>query len=800
MKITLKDLALAINGEIVGEKYKDVKIDNILFDSRRLNSVNGTVFFAIKTQNNDGSKFIDELYNKGIRMFVCENDKFSYPDATILVCNDTVKALQTLAQLHRKDMKRTLVCAITGSNGKTITKEWIKELINAEKKVFTSPKSYNSQIGVPFSVCQTSLNEDIAIFEAGISKKDEMQNLALVIQPQIGIFTNIGDAHQIYFSDIYEKIDEKLKLFTNCQKLIFHSENPTLKEKIKNFAQQNNIQTISWGENEDDKYNYTTLKQELNLPFFDKASIENAINAFIFCLEIGINKENLIKRIPYLSPVEMRFEIKQGVNNSVLINDSYSNDLTSLEIALDYLNRQNRKEKLVILSDLEQSSNSQQSLYSEINTLLNNKNIQEIIAIGNNFFENKHLISIKKKQFYKTTDEYIANLKRSDVSNKAILLKGARNFHFELISRQIAEKGHQSVLEINLSAISDNVKYFRSLLKPQTKLMAMVKASAYGSGGYDVASFLERENLVDYLTVAFADEGVELRKKGIKLPIMVITPEEESMDKIKEYNLEPVIHSKNVLERFINEKINIHIKLDTGMHRMGLEEKDIETVVEKLLSHRNIRVISVFSHLYGADEKDFDVYTNQQIAKFETMSSKIINSFDYKIMRHICNSAGIYRFQNAHYDMVRLGIGMYGVGCDEKENSYLRSVHTLRTCITQIREISKGEDVSYSRGFVSEKPTRIGVIPIGYADGLNRRLCKGKFKVYLNGNFVPIIGNICMDMCMIDITDTNAKEGDTVIIFGEENPVENISNALQTIPYEVFTSISQRIKRVYYQE
>ena len=800
MKITLKDLALAINGKIVGEKYKDVKIDNILFDSRRLNSVNGTVFFAIKTQNNDGSKFIDELYNKGIRMFVCENDKFSYPDATILVCNDTVKALQTLAQLHRKDMKQTLVCAITGSNGKTITKEWIKELINAEKKVFTSPKSYNSQIGVPFSVCQTSLNEDIAIFEAGISKKDEMQNLALVIQPQIGIFTNIGDAHQIYFSDIYEKIDEKLKLFTNCQKLIFHSENPILREKIKNFAKQNNIQTISWGENEDDKYNYTTLKQELNLPFLDKASIENAINAFIFCLEIGINKENLIKRIPYLSPVEMRFEIKQGVNNSVLINDSYSNDLTSLEIALDYLNRQNREEKLVILSDLEQSSNSQQSLYSEINTLLNNKNIQEIIAIGNNFFENRHLISIKKKQFYKTTDEYIANLKRSDVSNKAILLKGARNFHFELISRQIAEKGHQSVLEINLSAISDNVKYFRSLLKPQTKLMAMVKASAYGSGGYDVASFLERENLVDYLTVAFADEGVELRKKGIKLPIMVITPEEESMDKIKEYNLEPVIHSKNVLERFINEKINIHIKLDTGMHRMGLEEKDIETVIEKLLLHRNIRVISVFSHLYGADEKDFDVYTNQQIAKFETMSSKIINSFDYKIMRHICNSAGIYRFQNAHYDMVRLGIGMYGVGCDEKESSYLRSVHTLRTCITQIREIDKGEDVSYSRGFVSEKPTRIGVIPIGYADGLNRRLGRGKFKVYLNGNFVPIIGNICMDMCMIDITDTNAKEGDTVIIFGEENPVENISNALQTIPYEVFTSISQRIKRVYYQE
>jgi alanine racemase len=807
MDITLKILSSLVGGKVIGKQKADQKIENILFDSRRLNAINGTVFFAIKTKTNNGAKYIDDLYNKGIRLFVVQEEMDNYYyDASYLICDDVVVCLQEMAQYVR-EMYSIPIVAITGSNGKTITKDWIVRLIDGDKRVCQNTKSYNSQIGVALSVCQLNDKAEIGIFEAGISQKGEMERLRNMIQPTIGIFTNIGDAHQINFSSIEEKIDEKLLLFCSCKQIIFHDDNPILNSKLRDFCVDNNIELISWGNNNNDTYKESDIESEICLPFQDKASKENAITAYIFCLTIGINKRSLFDRIKHLEQLEMRFEVKSGVNNSLIINDSYSCDYKSLEIALDYLNQQNKKDKMVILSDLDNFNTPKDSINSkdikaikDINTLLLNKNITSLIAIGKYFYNNQEEITIKDKHFYLTVEDFLLDCKRKDYTNKAILIKGARKFGFERISRHLLLKAHQTVLEINLSAIEDNVRHFRSFLHPETMLMAMVKASSYGCGGKEVAAMLEKSNMVNYLTVAFADEGVELRQGGIQLPIMVMTPEEESIEQIKQYNLEPVIHSKKVLDRFVNEEINIHLKLDTGMHRLGFEEKDLDYVISTIKQHPNIRIKSIFSHFYGSDDEALDKYTLQQIDLYEKMSSKIIKEFPYKIIRHICNSAGIVRFPQAHYDMVRLGVGMYGIGVNLEEQRHLRYVHRLRTTITQVREIEKGEDVSYSRRFVSQRKTKVGVIPIGYADGLNRHLGNENCSVWVNGEYAKIIGNICMDMCMIDITDIPAKEGDTVIVFGNENPVTKLSYALNTIPYEIFTSVAQRVVRIYYQE
>ena len=799
-KISLKILAKITSGQLIGQNpYNDI-IENILFDSRRLNTIKKTAFFAIISPKNNGENYISELYNKGIRLFVTQNKpKTVYNDASYLIVDNVVKALQILAEYWRDNFSIPII-AITGSNGKTITKDWIVKLIGSDKKVCCNAKSYNSQIGVPISVYQLKADDEIGVFEAGISKEGEMSNLQAVIKPTIGVFTNIGDAHQSNFNCIEQKIEEKLKLFINCEEIIFHDDNALLTRKIKAFCEQKNIKPISWGDNSEDTYKMSGIESQIYLPFTDKASIENAFNAYITCLRLGIDDRHLKERISHLEQLEMRFEIKSGINNSIIVNDSYSCDLKSLEIALDYLNRQNKSKKIVILSDLQQSANDLDKLYSKINNLLHNKNINNLIAIGRDFYNHKNLINVDNQKFYLSVEDFLLSLKRRDFTNKAILIKGASNMHFERISNQLSSKLPQSVLEINLSAIEDNVRHFRSYLKEKTQVMAMVKASSYGCGGYEVAATLEKSNLADYFTVAFADEGVELRSQGIQKPIMVMTPEEDSIELIKQYNLEPVVHSFTVLNRFINDKINIHIKLDTGMHRLGFEQKDLQQLISILKEHENVHIMSVFSHLYGADEPKLDKYTLSQIELYTKMSEQIIKAFDYKIIRHICNSAATVRFPQAHFDMVRLGIGMYGIGVNKEEQKRLRFVHRLRTTITQTREISAGEDISYSRKFVSPHAMRLGVIPIGYADGLNRHLGNENLEVWVNGHYCKILGNICMDMCIIDITGTEIKEGDTVIIFGNENPVFKLSNILQTIPYEIFTSVSSRIKRIYYQE
>lgn len=770
--------------------FLSFEINSLLFDSRRLNSANHTVFFAIRTANNDGHKYINELYEKGVRVFVCTiRPEKLQNGAYYLLVEDSLKALQRLATYARNSFSGNVI-AIGGSNGKTIVKEWSRVLIAQDKKVCISPRSYNSQIGVAVSLWQLNENFEAGIFEAGISEPNEMQSLHDMILPDTGLITNIGDAHGANFSSIEEKLNEKLKLFEGCKRLICSQDNPMLFEKVSEFCKSNNIELIS--------YDTESMARKLQLPFEDRVSKENAVSAFVLCTQLGIDEDKLRQRIGMLTPLDMRMQI-QSTGNSILLNDCYCLDITSLEAALDYLNTQDRNlERCVILSDLQEKSEDIPETLKKINTLLKNKSISFLYGIGTDFVNNASLFDIPHR-FFADNKEFLAQIDTKDFFGKAVLLKGSRKAELEKITNLLEAQSHQSVLKVNLTALDENVRYFKSKLKPGIRLMGMVKASSYGCGGNEVGMELQR-SLADYLTVAFADEGVTLRKNGITLPIMVVTLEAEALGKMTEYDLEPVVHNFDTLSLVKDLELTIHIKLDTGMHRLGFESKDADKLLEILKQHPNLHIASIFSHFSCADSPQFDDYTNEQINRFNKISKRLCDSFDYKILRHICNSAGTIRFPQAHFDMVRLGIGMYGIGCDENTQKHLRYVQSLETRLTEIRTIEIGESVSYMRNFTASTPTTIGVIPIGYADGLNRHLSERGFKVWINGKKAPIVGNICMDMCMVNLNGVKASVGDRVVIFGEENPVDNMAKALDTISYEVFTSISPRIKRIYYHE
>ncbi|MDR1005624.1 MAG: alanine racemase [Bacteroidales bacterium] len=793
--MSVRNIASILRTAVKGDT--DFEIKNLLFDSRRLNVANNTLFFAITTANNDGRKFIPYLYAQGVRAFVLQGDfdTTGFDDAAFIFVNNTIKALQEIAVAKRQECKAVPVVAITGSNGKTIVKDWIVQLIGGDRKLCYTPRSYNSQIGVPFSVWNISKDDDLAIFEAGISKPDEMEHLEQIIQPSFGILTNIGDAHQVNFPSVETKLKEKLKLFSHCQSLIF-CKDIINSEVVK--AVLPNVNLIAWSRNDDRCKSIAAL-----LPFNDKASTENAINAYLFAQMAGINEGKLRQRAAKLHALEQRLNVKVATGNSIIIDDSYSADLVSLEIALDFLNQQKHgAERIVIISDIEQSGIDAKDMVSKISLMLTNKHIKKAYCIGRKFFAHKSEIKLDNEVF-ESTNNFIKRLNISDFANKAILIKGARSFEFETISRLLEDKTHETRLEINLSALSDNVRYYKSLLQPCVKMMSMVKASSYGCGGWEVASALQNGSNVDYLAVAFADEGADLRNNGISLPIMVMSPESRAIEKIIHHNLEPEIYSLPILKQMVSaayKPINIHLKLDTGMHRLGLERQDIETAISIIKNSPYIQIKSVFSHLFGADNPDLDKYTLDQIALFEENSKIIVDNFDYKIMRHLANSAAIVRFPQAHYDMVRLGIGMYGIGCNQTSQANLRYVHKLRTTITQIRHIRKDDNVGYNHNFIAKQDMIIGVIPIGYADGLNRHLGNGNYEVRIGEDKAAIIGNVCMDMCMIDLSCVNANEGDEVVIFAEQYPVAAMCEALQTIPYEVFTSISPRVKRVYFSE
>jgi len=817
---TIEEIAKIVDGKIIENQHNSTVIKNILFDSRLLVEPDSTLFFALSSDRNDGHKYINELYGKGVRAFVVNHSFTINSDATLIVVGDTLAALQKLAAHHRGQFNIPVI-GITGSNGKTIVKEWLYQILSPTFSVVRSPKSYNSQIGVPLSVWQMNESHDIAIFEAGISRPNEMRNLSEIIRPTIGVFTNIGPAHGKNFKSLEQKIEEKLELFRSKLNICVYCKD---QELVASSIERSEIKTFSWSKKNTNcdlfidsiKSSVTTTiraiyqgkEVETVIPFIDDAAIENAIHCWCIALIFNI-PENVIKeRMSRLESVEMRMELKAGINNCLIINDAYNNDRNALGIALDFMNAQRHDNKVLVLSDIMQSELKEDELYPYIAQLIENKGVDVLIGIGKEISKYKSQIKIKS-YFYDSTNDFLANHPMQSFENQIILLKGARNFEFERIMKVLQKKSHETVLEINLDSLVKNLNYYRGKLKKGTKLMAMVKAFAYGSGNHEISNLLAFHH-VDYLTVAYADEGIELRNQDIKLPIMVMTPETNTFDSIIKYNLEPDVYSFRCLSQLeeaisqldttLKEPVKVHIKIDTGMHRLGFLPEDINALIDRVKSNPNIKIQSVFSHLATSDMPEENDFTRHQFDMFEMMSSKIAEAFPYKILRHILNTAGTTRFTEYQYDMVRIGIGLYGVASCEEDRGRLHNVISLKSTIKQIKEYESGETVGYGRHGKITKPSRIGVIPIGYADGLRRQLGNGAACFWVNGKPAPIIGNVCMDLCMIDVTGIDCKEDDTAILFDENHPIEAISNACNTIPYEIMTGISQRVKRVYVKE
>lgn len=814
--ITPHHIAQITNGQLIGNGH--VVIKHLLTDSRTIVNFNESAFFALVSERNNGHRFINELYTKGVRCFVV-SEKMDLPgnDCTFVLVPDALQALQQIA-IHHREKFNLPVIGITGSNGKTIVKEWLYQLLKMRYKICRSPKSYNSQIGVPLSVWNLNEHHNLAIFEAGISQKGEMQNLHRIIRPNLGVFTGIGAAHREGFDTKEEKIQEKFKLFDTCKTIVCNglsSDQIPSSFNSKNIIRIGENGTISVksvhpGENETEiTLTYNGSDYKLEIPFIDTASISNAITCFGVLVALQLHLEDYLPLFKNLNPVALRLEIKNGIGNCVLINDYYNSDLDSLQIALNYLHQHKRSNsRTVILSDIEQSGLDAKELYRQISALLKQNHIDRLVGVGKNICLHKSFFG-GEKYFFEDTHELIRALNEGRIffHNTTILLKGARKFGFEKVSQLLQQKSHDTVLEIDLNKLTDNINYYRSQLNKGTGVMCMVKAMGYGSGSAEIAKTLQHIG-VNYLAVAYADEGVELRNAQIQLPIMVMSPEEDSLEDIINFNLEPEIYSFRILEMFcrqhnrsgLSEPYPVHIKIDTGMHRLGFEEQDFEKLADILQNHAQVKVQSVFSHLAGSDNPALDEFTHEQILVFEKACAILENKLGYKFLKHICNSGGITRFKNAHYDLVRLGIGMYGVGVNAEEQNKLQDVSVLKTRISQIKRVSKGETVGYNRNGKIEEDKTIATIPIGYADGFRRDLGNGKFEVYINGKAGKTIGNICMDMCMIDVSGLQCKEGDEVIVFENYKQIEALAKAMNTIPYEVLTSISTRVKRVYVQE
>lgn len=819
---TIRRIAEIVSGELFFHAPADEMVNDLIIDSRKLNTAAGSLFFAIKGERHDGHRYINDLFQKGVRNFIVTSftDEMREMTCNFIVVENSLHALQLLTAYHRKQFDIPVV-GITGSNGKTIVKEWLYQLLRADKNIIRSPKSYNSQVGVPLSVWRLNEDHQLAIFEAGISLPGEMKNLQEIIQPGIGVFTNIGSAHDENFSSRELKIREKLQLFSESETLIYCKDYTNLHAEIKQFVfKKPEIKFFTWSRRTRADLQVGRIMREaaeteiqavyennfisIRIPFTDDASIENAIHCWMVMLNLGYTQEVIKERMLYLSPVAMRLELKNGINNCSVINDSYNSDIGSLTIALDFLNLQKQHNKrTVILSDILQSGKNEESLYREVAGLLKAKGIDRLVGIGPSISRQESAFNLNKV-FFKTTDDFLRDFSPLDFKDETILLKGARPFGFEKISKILQQKAHETVLEINLNALVHNLNYYRSRLKPETKIMAMVKATSYGSGSFEIANVLQFHH-ADYLAVAYTDEAIELRKSGITLPIMIMNPELMSFELMILHKLEPEIYNfrllnqlQDVLRKHEGEPFKIHIKLDTGMNRLGFSEADINELVVRLINNKHLKVKSIFSHLSSSDDADHDNYTKLQLQRFGDMSREIMKNLTYPVMRHILNSSGILRFNEAQYDMVRIGIGLYGFSSTSNEQNQLQQVATLKTTISQIKNVSAGETVGYSRKGVLSRDSVIATVAIGYADGINRRFGNGAGKMLVNGKLAPVVGNVCMDMCMLDITDIQAREGDEVIVFGTELPVTVMADAIGTIPYEILVNVSQRVKRVYF--
>ncbi len=788
---------------------KDRPIDALVTDSRKPVIAGTSVFFAIKGERHDGHQFLDELYAMGLRQFVVETETdFSrFPEANLVQVPSTVRALQQLASNHRKKFNIPVV-GITGSNGKTTIKEWLFQVLSPDCRVAKSPGSYNSQIGVPLSVWGLNAAHNLAVFEAGISTTGEMEKLREVIRPTIGIFTNVGTAHSEGFYSNKEKADEKARLFIGCDRTIYCKDHILVDEALRRievptwswgFVKEADVQLESLGTHRF-RVNWPKGSFELQLPFSDSAMQENAFHVVAYLLYQGYVPVTIQERINTLHAVPMRLELKQGVHRSLLIDDSYNNDLAGLKISLDFLRSQQKHRKVLILSDILQSGLEPDELMTRIDMLLKS-DITTFIGIGPVL--SAHRDKLPEGTFYQSTEEFLDKADLAEFADSVILIKGARPFQFERIARRLQRKAHGTVMEINLTAMVHNLNYFKSRLKPGIRVMAMVKAFAYGSSSEEVANLLQYHR-VDYLGVAFADEGVELRKNNITIPIMVMNPSEESFDTLLQHHLEPEVYSLRMFRNligFLNGRpCNVHLKLDTGMRRLGFQTEDLADLEKLLAKAGNVNVASMFSHLSGADEASHDAFSTQQANQFTAMADRLEKVLGYKPLRHLLNSPGILRFPDYQFDMVRLGIGLYGVDPTKEGAANLVPVVTLKTIVSQVKRLRPGDAVGYGRRGSVDKETTTATLAIGYADGFSRRMSNGLGKVLIHGKLAPVKGNVCMDMTMVDVTGIPVKEGDEAIIFGPGLPIQEVASWIETIPYEILTSTSDRVKRVFFAE
>ena len=846
MNYTIEKIATLIGARRYGDY--EAQIGFLLTDSRSLCFPEETLFFALKTERNNGQNYIPDLYRRGVRNFVVETNSpidtdekgnaqtqrwnVLYPDANFLKVVNSREALQRLAERHRDEFNIPVI-GITGSNGKTMTKEWLYQILSglqdelpSTKYVVTrSPRSYNSQIGVPLSVWLLNQHTQVGIFEAGISEPDEMLALHDIIQPTIAVLTNLGTAHQKNFRSLEEKCMEKLVLFRDAEVIVYPSDDEVVSRCVRKIQYRG--KKIGWSMKNDKapmfikkmhqdhtttiSYIFNDTEGEYTIPFIDEASVQNSIVCAVIALHLGIAPEVLKRRMAMLEPVAMRLEVKEGQRGCTLINDSYNSDINSLNIALDFMNRrpdQQGRSHTLILSDIEQSGLEPDDLYQEVAKQAAKRHVQKFIGIGKQqMLAQKHNSLIPQQFYFPTVDAFIHSKEFRNLHDEVILLKGARRFGFDQLTEQLVQKVHETTLEVNLNAVVDNLNYYRSFLKPDTKIVCMIKADAYGAGAVEIAKTLQ-DHRVDFLAVAVADEGVELRKAGITSNIMIMNPEMTSFKTLFDYDLEPEVYSFRLLDALIHaarkEGITgwpVHIKLDTGMHRLGFnvsDDSELDELIRRLKNQQAVIPRSVFSHFVGSDSDNFDEFSAQQFALFKKGADKLQSAFSHHIIRHMDNSAGIEHFPERQMDMCRLGLGLYGV--NPRTNEIIHNVSTLKTTILQLRKVKAGESVGYSRRTVIEKDSVIGAIPIGYADGLNRHLGNRHGYCLVNGQKAEYVGNICMDVAMIDVTGIDCKEGDSVEIFGDNLPVTALSDVIDTIPYEVLTGISNRVKRIYFQD
>ena len=794
-----------------------IEIQTLSFDSRKIVEANACLFFALKTDRNNGHKFLNDAYSKGVRAFVVSENVNLPQDANVVLVENTLTAAQSLVGFHRNKFAYP-VLGITGSNGKTIVKEWLYQVLHSDFKIARSPKSFNSQIGVPLSLSLLNEWNDFAIIEAGISQKSEMQNLSKIIHPTHGLITNVKEAHSSGFANNTEKLEEKLLLFTRCKTIFFCKDDAFVASKIAAEFQDKDL--VFWSTEKVGFLNSIQKKKvgnatkltgvckgqevSIHIPFVDSASVENAIHVWLIALYFGLSAEAISAKMAELQSVDMRLNIVRGQQGSVVISDYYNSDPSSVRIALETLQQQTAVgNKIIVLSAFEQIEYSKQ-LYDSVFKTINVKSVNQIFLIGKEwerFAENENVF------WYLTTNELLLELSQFKLRNAVVLLKGARPFSFEKIADVIAEKKHETFLEVNMEALVHNLNYIKLTLPKRTKIMAMVKAFSYGSGSTEIASLLQFHG-VDYLGVAYLEEGVELRASGINLPIMVMNPSRDNFGKLIKNNLEPEIYSVSLLKAFLvettknqnpNSRYKIHLKIDTGMHRLGFSLSDLNTVLDVLKSDTRIEVASVFTHLAGADDSQFDAFSQLQISIFEKACASLQEQLDAPFLQHILNSAGTMRFPHLAKDMVRLGIGLYGIDSSKTKQSHLMPVTRFVTHVSQLKPIKKGESVGYSRGFIAKENTTIATLPVGYADGYYRSLGNLKAQVFINGSFCPVVGNVCMDMLMVDVSGLEIQEGDEVELFGENVSVSDLARAADTIPYEILAHISTRVPRVYLQ-